>query len=164
MQWVETTGKTVEEAKGLALDQLGVADDDAEFEVLELPRTGLFGRVKGEAHVRARVKPSMVRQKPDRRDRKRGRDEGKSKHSSPKSEDAVDTVDKHKARTADTADSAVSTDGAPAVKQRKERQRRSTTAAESSSTSSQPQVKPAKEASAVSANRSATRRRSSCPS
>ena len=54
MEWVETTGRTVEEAKELALDQLGVADEDAEFEVLHVPRTGLFGRLKTEARVRAR--------------------------------------------------------------------------------------------------------------
>ena len=35
MEWVETTAVTIEEAKSLALDQLGVADDDAELEVIE---------------------------------------------------------------------------------------------------------------------------------
>ena len=34
MEWVETTGKTVAEARDEALDRLGVAEDDAEFEVL----------------------------------------------------------------------------------------------------------------------------------
>ena len=53
MEWVETTGKTIEEAKGKALDQLGVAEDDAEFDVLDEPRAGLFGRIRGEARVRA---------------------------------------------------------------------------------------------------------------
>ena len=43
MEWVETTGKTLEEAKGIALDQLGVGEEDAEFEVVEEPRPGLFG-------------------------------------------------------------------------------------------------------------------------
>jgi spoIIIJ-associated protein len=76
MQWVETTGKSVEEAKGLALDQLGVAEEDTEFEVLEEPRSGLFGRVKGEARVRARVRPTAVRPKLERRDRKKGREAG----------------------------------------------------------------------------------------
>ena len=47
MEWVETTGKTVEEAKDAALDQLGVDEQDAEFEVVEEPRTGLFGRTPG---------------------------------------------------------------------------------------------------------------------
>lgn len=74
MQWVETTGKTIDEAKGLALDQLGVGEEDTEFEVLEEPRSGLFGRVKGEARVRARVRPTAVRPKLERRDRKKGRD------------------------------------------------------------------------------------------
>ena len=57
MEWVETTGRTVEEAKELALDQLGVDEVDAEFEVLEEPKLGLFGRLRSEARVRARVKP-----------------------------------------------------------------------------------------------------------
>ena len=44
MEWVETTGRTIEDAKESALDQLGVDESEAEFEVLEQPRTGLFGR------------------------------------------------------------------------------------------------------------------------
>jgi spoIIIJ-associated protein len=75
MEWVEVTGRTVEEAKDLALDRLGVDERDAEFEVLEEPRAGFFGRLKGEARVRARVKPTL-RAKPDtgdRRNRRRGR-------------------------------------------------------------------------------------------
>jgi spoIIIJ-associated protein len=71
MEWVETTGKTIEEAKEKALDQLGVHEEDADFDVLEEPKQGLFGRVRGEARVRARVRPTQARQKVDRRDRKR---------------------------------------------------------------------------------------------
>lgn len=78
MEWVETTAKTVEEAKNLALDQLGVAEDDAEIVVLDEPRAGLFGRVRGEARVRARVRPTTPRPKLDRRDRKR-KDGGRDK-------------------------------------------------------------------------------------
>ncbi len=74
MEWVETTGKTVEEAKERALSQLGVHPEDAEFEVIEEPKAGLFGRVRGEARVRARVRPTQVRQKIERRDRKRSGD------------------------------------------------------------------------------------------
>jgi spoIIIJ-associated protein len=71
MEWVETTAKTVEAAKEMALDRLGVAADEADFEVLEEPRGGLFGRVRGEARVRARIRPTAVRPKQDRRrDRK----------------------------------------------------------------------------------------------
>ncbi|MBK9179921.1 MAG: Jag N-terminal domain-containing protein [Acidimicrobiales bacterium] len=71
MQWVETTGRTIDEAKDAALDQLGVDEADAEFEVLAEPRPGLFGRMRGEARVRARVRPATPRPKVDRRDRRR---------------------------------------------------------------------------------------------
>ena len=71
MEWVETTGRTVEDAKEAALDQLGVDESDAEFEVVEEARAGLFGRLRGEARVRARVRPTAPRAKDDRRDRRR---------------------------------------------------------------------------------------------
>ncbi|MCU1364085.1 MAG: single-stranded nucleic acid binding domain protein [Acidimicrobiaceae bacterium] len=67
MEWVETTGKTVDEAMDRALAHLGVHRDDAEVEVLEEPKAGLFGRVRGEARVRARVRPSGPRPKRSRR-------------------------------------------------------------------------------------------------
>ncbi len=70
MEWVEVTAKSVESAKELALDRLGISVDDAEFDIVETPRPGLFGRTRGEARVRARVKPAMVRQKLDRRGRR----------------------------------------------------------------------------------------------
>lgn len=70
MEWVETTGETLEEAKEAALDQLGVAEDDAEFEIIDEPKQGLFGRTRGEARVRARVKPSAPRGKTERRPRR----------------------------------------------------------------------------------------------
>ncbi len=73
MEWVETTGKTLQEAKERALDQLGVAEDDAEFDVLEEPKTGLFGRVRGEARVRARIRPTAARPKQERRTRAKGK-------------------------------------------------------------------------------------------
>ena len=75
MEWVETTARTVEEAKELALDQLGVVADEAEFDILAEPKQGLFGRVRGEARVRARVRPAPVRPKQERR---RGRRNGGS--------------------------------------------------------------------------------------
>ena len=79
MEWVETTARTVEEAKEQALDQLGVAEDDAEFEVLDEPRAGLFGRVRGEARVRARVRPTQPRPKAERQNRRRrGEESGDS--------------------------------------------------------------------------------------
>ena len=69
MEWVETTARTVDEAKDLLLDQLGVDEQDAEFEVLEEPRPGLFGRVRGQARVRARLQPRSPRSKDERRRR-----------------------------------------------------------------------------------------------
>lgn len=75
MEWVETTGRTLEEAKEAALDQLGVDERDAEFEILAEPRRGLFGLGGSDARVRARVRPAVPRAKDDRR-RRRGRDRG----------------------------------------------------------------------------------------
>ena len=34
MEWVETTGRTIAEALDAALDELGVHEDDVEYEVL----------------------------------------------------------------------------------------------------------------------------------
>ena len=70
MEWVEVTGRSVEEAKEAALDQLGVDAQEAEFEVLEEPRSGFLGRLRSEARVRARVLPTAPRPKLDRRDRR----------------------------------------------------------------------------------------------
>ena len=73
MEWVEASGKTLAEAKESALDMLGVAEDDAEFHVLAEPKAGLFGRLRGEARVQARVRPVAPppkrtrRQRPDRK-------------------------------------------------------------------------------------------------
>lgn len=57
MDWVETMGRTVAEARAEALAQLGVTERDAEIVVLSEPKPGLFGRVRAEARVRARVRP-----------------------------------------------------------------------------------------------------------
>jgi spoIIIJ-associated protein len=73
MEWVEVTGRTVEEAKESALDQLGVAETDAEVIVVTEPKTGLFGRLREEARVRARVQPLGPRPKRTRRPRERSR-------------------------------------------------------------------------------------------
>ena len=73
MEWVEVAAKTVEEATESALDQLGVAVGDAEVIVLAEPKAGLFGRTRGEARVRARVRPVGPRPKRERRPRDRDR-------------------------------------------------------------------------------------------
>lgn len=69
MEWVETTARSIEEAKDAALDQLGIDEQEAEFEIVEEPRAGLFGRVRGEARVRARVAPKQPRPRQERQRR-----------------------------------------------------------------------------------------------
>lgn len=72
MEWVEGFGDSVEEAKEIALEGLGIHEDDAEIEVLNEVKLGLFNRVKEKARVRARVRPATPRSKDDRR-RRRGK-------------------------------------------------------------------------------------------
>jgi spoIIIJ-associated protein len=71
VEWVETTGRTVAEALEAALDQLGVDKDETEYHVVDEPQKGLFGRLRVEARVRARVRPVRPRPKAERRDRRR---------------------------------------------------------------------------------------------
>jgi spoIIIJ-associated protein len=73
VEWVKTTAKTLPEAIDLALDNLGVDESEAEIVILEEPRPGLFGRMRGTARVEARVKPKAIRPKTDR---SRGRRKG----------------------------------------------------------------------------------------
>ncbi len=81
MEWVETTGRTIAEALDAALDELGVHEDDVEYEVLAEPRGGLLGRFGGsEARIRARVRP-VSREKPGertRRNRRSGNDRARA--------------------------------------------------------------------------------------
>jgi spoIIIJ-associated protein len=100
MEWVETTAKTIEEAQEAALDQLGVGADEAEFDVLEEPKPGLFGRTRGQARIRARVMPSPARAKQERRrkpagDKARSQSAGakKSADKASKVSEAVSTKD-----------------------------------------------------------------------
>lgn len=80
MEWIETTGRTLEEAVDAALDELGVHEEEFEYEVLVEPRAGFLGRFGGtEARIRARVKP-ISREKPNQRRRRRnGRNERPSR-------------------------------------------------------------------------------------
>ncbi len=92
MEWVQTTGRTVEEALERALDELHVHVEDVEYEVIEEPKTGFLGRFGGsDALVRVRLKP-VSREKPQ--DRRRGnkpkgrrgrsdRDQGERRERSP---------------------------------------------------------------------------------
>ena len=49
----EFTAKTVEEAKALAVEDFGVAEEKITFTVIEEPKKGLLGFTKGEAKVEA---------------------------------------------------------------------------------------------------------------
>src|SRR3954451_22995271 len=70
MEWVETTGRTIAEALDAALDELGVDEEDVEYEVLEEPKSGFLGRLgSSEGRIRARVKP-ISREKPGERQRR----------------------------------------------------------------------------------------------
>ena len=103
MQWVETTGRTVEDAKEAALDELGIDETEAEFEILEEPKTGLFGRVRSEARIRARVVPKAPRAKQERRPRRqRPKKEGGAASSSDRDEPKAERTGEAKAeRTGD---------------------------------------------------------------
>ena len=74
MEWIETTGVTLDEAKERALDRLGVAEDELEVEVLVEASRSMFGLKKTEARLRARVRPTSPRPKAERRDRNRRND------------------------------------------------------------------------------------------
>ena len=70
MEWIETTGSTVDEAKDRALDRLGIAEDDMQFEIIDEGSSSVFRLKRKEARLRARVKPVSTRSKtPDRRSR-----------------------------------------------------------------------------------------------
>ena len=129
MEWVETTGRTVEEAKDAALDQLGVDEHDAEFELVEEPKFGLFGRLRAEARVRARVRPTTPRPKDDRRDRRKRKpragsdetagDEASSNGSDAGDLDGTDTVEVPAGRPAAPASTTATAKAATARRTRR---------------------------------------------
>ena len=84
MEWVETTGRTIAEALDAALDELGVDEEDVEYEVLEEPKSGFLGRIgSSEGRIRARVKP-ISREKPGERQRRKGRGSSRPRSDSPR--------------------------------------------------------------------------------
>lgn len=70
MEWIEVSARTLDDARELALDRLGVVADELEFEVIDEPKSGLFGIGRTEARIRARVKP-ISREKPADKRRRR---------------------------------------------------------------------------------------------
>lgn len=79
MEWIELTGKTIDEARDEALDKLGVHESEAEIEVLEHPSVSMFGRVKSMARIRARVAPVAAPAKEERRRKGGSRNDGGSR-------------------------------------------------------------------------------------
>ncbi len=129
MEWVETTAKSLDEAKDRALDQLGVAADEAEFEVLEEPKSGLFGRMRGEARVRARVKPAAVRPKQDRRSRGRAKarpdDRKRGGRSDGQSSGTADRASMSSTNGSESDTDGAADDAQPARRERPARERQS---------------------------------------
>lgn len=113
MQWVEMTGRTVEEAREAALAELGIGEADAEVVVVSEAKPGLFGRVRSEARVRARVMPSGPppkdgRRKPKTSERRNG---GRRPSASKQDSTATGSDDTQAGRTrADNKETAVSSD------------------------------------------------------
>ncbi|MCY4036037.1 MAG: Jag N-terminal domain-containing protein [bacterium] len=66
MEWLEVTGKTIAQAEEAALDRLGVDRSEAEFSVVDEPKSALLGLRKTEARIRARVRPAPPREKRSR--------------------------------------------------------------------------------------------------
>tara|TARA_B100001094_G_scaffold188474_1_gene182705 strand:+ start:24859 stop:25662 length:804 start_codon:yes stop_codon:yes gene_type:complete len=92
MEWVEVRAENIEAAEELALDQLGVAREDAEFEVVTREENRLFGLKKTEARVRARVKPVDLPAKTTSNQRKRSKNTNKtSKSTKPPSKNTKNT-------------------------------------------------------------------------
>lgn len=63
------TGKTVEETKKAALEELKLTEEDVEIEVVEEPTKGLFGKLKGKAVIHVTVKEtteSAVSENPEK--------------------------------------------------------------------------------------------------
>jgi spoIIIJ-associated protein len=100
MDWIEVTARSIDDAKELALDRLGVVEDELEYEILDEPKGGLFGLGRADARIRARVKP-LSRDKPtDRRRRGRSRSDrpsgsgsgGSGSRRAPRSEVPADSA------------------------------------------------------------------------
>lgn len=54
------TAKTKEEAIALAAEKFGTAAENLEIEIIEEPKKGLFGKLKGEAKISASYEPTKM--------------------------------------------------------------------------------------------------------
>lgn len=121
---MEATGRTVEEATVVALEHLGVGQQDAEVQVLAEPKVGLFGRVRREARVRARVRPSPVRAKVEERRRPAERTRRRRRSSAGTGELTPSTSESAGTPAAELAEAQIGTsrpiDGSSARRTRKD--------------------------------------------
>jgi spoIIIJ-associated protein len=88
MEWIEVSARSLEEARELALDRLGVVGDELEYEIIDEPRGGLFGLGRTDARIRARVKPLSREKPPDRRRRRSNERRPNNSSRKPRSEGA----------------------------------------------------------------------------
>ncbi len=105
MEWVEVRGEDVSAAEELALDQLGVAREDAEFEIVTAPENRWLGLKKTEARVRARVKPAGPRAKDTNKkgnNRKKTQNRRKSQANNQKSQKQSTKTPKNQAKNTET--------------------------------------------------------------
>ena len=58
MEWVEIAAASVDEAREIALDRLGVTASELELEIVQEASSSLFGLRRTDARIRARVKPT----------------------------------------------------------------------------------------------------------
>lgn len=114
MEWVETTAVTLDAAKEKLLDQLGVDEPEAEFDVLEEPRAGLFGRTKGQYRVRARVSPKSPPSRDDRRRRPKRGDKAEASDRPARGDKPADKAADADAESKGDRGAADSKDAAPA--------------------------------------------------
>jgi spoIIIJ-associated protein len=103
VEWIEVSARTLEDATELALDRLGVVAAELEYEVIEEPRSGLFGIGRTEARIRARVKP-LSREKPPDRRRRRSTERRPSGNRKPRGDGGA-------ARTSERAPAAAAASG-----------------------------------------------------
>lgn len=123
MEWVETTGKTVELALDAALDELGVDDDEVEYEVLEAAKGGLLGR--RDARIRARVRP-ISREKPGEQRRRRTKRPAGQRGNSGRGNDGRSSREKAPAAVGDgTTEAGGAREGGGAPRKRRRRGGRS---------------------------------------
>lgn len=71
MEWVETAGRSVDEAVRAAAAHLGVAIGEVEVQIVTQRPGGLLSRFRKEARVRARVRPRKPPAKDEHRRRRR---------------------------------------------------------------------------------------------